>query len=61
VTVWADDRWRRGWLIGRSHEPDGWIGRVQYQNDRGQEVAEDVPAECIVPTHGAMVRDDSRE
>lgn len=49
VRVWVGGRWRRGWLIGRSHESDGWIGRVQYDDDRGHEVTEDLPAEHIAP------------
>jgi hypothetical protein len=47
VSVWADGRWRHGWLIGRSHELDGWIAHVQYDNDRGQEVTAEIPAERI--------------
>jgi hypothetical protein len=47
VTVWADGRWRRGWLIARSHEPTGWIGLVQYDNDHGTEVTEYVTADRI--------------
>ncbi len=47
VTVWVGGRWRPGWLIGRSHEPDGWYGTVQYEDDSGNEVTEQVPAEQI--------------
>lgn len=49
VTVWADGRWRRAWLIGRSHEPDGWLGQVQYDDDQGREVTEEIPADHIAP------------
>jgi hypothetical protein len=47
VTVWADSRWRRGWLIARSHEPGGWIGRVQYVDDNGREITTWIAAEQI--------------
>jgi hypothetical protein len=49
VVVWAACRWRRGWLIGRSHEPSGWMGLVQYDNDTGDEVTEQIAAEHIAP------------
>ena len=47
VTVWAAGRWRRGWLIARSHEPTGWVGLVQYDDDHGVEVTEQIAAEQI--------------
>jgi hypothetical protein len=47
VTVWALGSWRPGWLIGRSHEPGGWLGLVQYEDDGGTEVTAEVPAEQI--------------
>jgi len=47
VIVWVDGRRRRGWLIGRSHEPAGWMGLVQYDDDQGREVTGQIPAEYI--------------
>ncbi|TDW95408.1 hypothetical protein EV137_2748 [Kribbella pratensis] len=47
VLVWADDCWRRAWLIGRSHEDVGWMGLVQYDDHRGNEVTRQMPAELI--------------
>jgi hypothetical protein len=47
VAVWADGRWRRGWLIARAHEPAGWIGLVQYDNDHATEVTEYITADRI--------------
>jgi hypothetical protein len=47
ITVWAAGRWRPGWLIARSHEPTGWVGLVQYDDDRGIEVTEEIAAEQI--------------
>lgn len=49
VVVWADGCWRRGWLIGRSHEPTGWMGLVQYDDRSGHEVTEQLPVEHIAP------------
>jgi hypothetical protein len=47
VVVWAAGQWRRGWLIARSHEPCGWVGLVQYDNDHGTETTERIGAEQI--------------
>jgi hypothetical protein len=47
VSVWAEGRWRRAWLIARSHEPSGWIGIVQYDDDRGREITAEIPSERI--------------
>jgi len=47
VTVWVGGRWRPGWLIARVHEPSGWIGTVQYDDDHGAEVTEQIAAEQI--------------
>ncbi|GAA1133482.1 hypothetical protein GCM10009630_34580 [Kribbella jejuensis] len=55
VTVRVDGRSRRGWLIGSSHEPTGWIGRVQYDDDCGQEVTAEIPAEQISPAGAGWV------
>jgi len=57
VVVWADGCWRRGWLIGRSHEPGGWMGLVQYDDHRGDEVTEQIPAERIAAA-GCPLLDD---
>jgi len=46
VAVWVEGRWRRAWIIARSHEPSGWVGVVQFY-DRGREVTAEVPAERI--------------
>ncbi len=47
VTVWAVDRWRRGWVVARDRQPGGWMGLVQYDTDDGTEVTEWLPAERI--------------
>lgn len=47
VVVLVDDRWHRGWLIGREHEETGWTGLVQYEADDGTERTERLPANQI--------------
>ncbi|GAB2648165.1 hypothetical protein [Kribbella swartbergensis] len=57
VTVLVDGRWRRGWLIGRSHEPGGWVGYVQYDDDQGREVTAEIPADHIAPAECWLLDD----
>jgi len=47
VSVYADGKWRPGWLIGRVHEEEGWFGTVQYNGDDGTEVTAQLPAAQI--------------
>jgi hypothetical protein len=47
VVVQVNDRWYRGWLIGREHEETGWTGLVQYEGDDGNERTERLPADRI--------------
>jgi hypothetical protein len=47
VVVQVNDRWYRGWLIGREHEETGWTGTVQYEDDEGVERTKRLPAERI--------------
>jgi hypothetical protein len=47
VVVQVNDRWYRGWLIGREHEETGWTGTVQYEDDEGFERTTRLPAEQI--------------
>jgi hypothetical protein len=47
VVVQVNDRWYRGWLIGREHEETGWTGTVQYEDDEGVERTTRLPAERI--------------
>jgi hypothetical protein len=48
VLVRAGGQWRRGWLIGRAHDPDrGWLGTVQYDGDDGVEITAELPADQV--------------
>jgi hypothetical protein len=47
VVVRVNDRWYRGWLIGRDHEESGWTALVQYEGDDGNERTERLPADRI--------------
>jgi len=51
VNVWARGAWRPGWLVARDHQPSGWHGLVQYQDEHQGETTEWLPAEQISP-HG---------
>jgi hypothetical protein len=44
VIVRVDDDWRHAWLIGREHEPSGWMCLIQYEADDGTERTECLPA-----------------
>lgn len=47
VTVFAGGKWRPAWLIARVHDPDGWFGTVQFDDDEGTEVTTQLPADQI--------------
>jgi hypothetical protein len=50
ATVWVAGRWRRGLVIARRNEPGGWMGKVRYDDDDGDEVTGWLPAERIAAT-----------
>ncbi|MFC0629063.1 hypothetical protein [Kribbella deserti] len=47
VSAWVRGAWCRGWLIGRVHCADGWIGLVQYDDGTGREITTRIPADLI--------------
>ena len=49
VNLWIRGGWRSGWLVARDHQPSGWHGLVQYQDEHHPETTEWLRAEQISP------------